>query len=124
MKTTIKTLALSTFFIFSTSSFSNEVNIEGINRIKLIQELYAHAKPLLMHHLLPPRHLLFTQLSTEEAEQLLNTYIDYLGDRVMKIQVDDESGSTTVNTYLYNRDNGQGAAESIIERLRSQLENK
>ena len=42
-------------------------------------------------------------------------YFDYLHGRVMKISLRGDE----LDTGLYNRDNGQGAAEAVIEALRS-----
>jgi hypothetical protein len=44
-------------------------------------------------------------------------YIDRFNGRVFKSNI---SGDT-FNTYLYNRDNGAGAAERIVESIRLQL---
>jgi len=55
-------------------------------------------------------------MSEAEAQKLLDsgqTYFDYLHGKVMKI---DLSGDE-LETWLYNRDNGQGSAERIIESL-------
>lgn len=58
-----------------------------------------------------------SDLTVEEARQLLakNTskYFDYLYGRVLKISL----AGDDVDTLLYNRDNGRGAAEAIIEEL-------
>jgi hypothetical protein len=52
-------------------------------------------------------------MTTDEAQTLLDTgvtYFDYLKGRVMKI---DLSGDE-LDPWLYDRDNGQGAAEAAI----------
>ncbi len=55
-------------------------------------------------------------MTTEQArEELKQTdHFDYLHGRVMKICLD----SDELRTALYNRDNGQGEAERIIEALK------
>ncbi len=55
-------------------------------------------------------------VNLEEARILLKkqTYFDYLAGRVMKVEIDGD----TLDTYLYDRDNGQGAGERIINALR------
>jgi len=55
-------------------------------------------------------------MSVDEARELLKrqTYFDYLKGRVMKV---DLSGDT-LETWLYDRDNGQGAAAEVINSLR------
>jgi hypothetical protein len=53
----------------------------------------------------------------EVAEKLLGqtTYFDYLQGRVMKV---DLSNNEEFDPWLYDRDNGQGAAAEVIEALR------
>ncbi len=108
-----------TLFLFSllTSSFAcfgmkPNVDISDIDKKVLLQALYAHAKPLGMgklHYI--PNH----QLTNQEMESILATdYIDYLHGRVMKIDISGDS----METRLYNRDNGEGLAETIIANLR------
>jgi hypothetical protein len=53
------------------------------------------------------------------ARDLISTmdgdwYLDYLHGRVMKIDI----GEDEVETYLYNRDNGIGAAERAVDAIR------
>lgn len=60
-------------------------------------------------------------MTVEQArEELANNerkYFDYLHGRVMKVSLK----SDELNTGLYNRDNGYGLAEEIVETLRAQL---
>lgn len=53
----------------------------------------------------------------EEAMEILKTktYFDYYKGRVMKVDLSED----TFDPYLYNRDNGEGLAEKLIEELRS-----
>lgn len=53
-----------------------------------------------------------TPMSAEEARALLahGTYFDYVKGRVLKV---DLSGDE-VETWLYDRDNGEGAAEKAL----------
>jgi len=54
-------------------------------------------------------------MTTEEAASLLesHTYFDYLKGRVMKV---DLSGDE-LDPWLYDRDNGHGAAKRVIDSL-------
>ncbi|MBU1970331.1 hypothetical protein KJ605_00935, partial [Patescibacteria group bacterium] len=56
-------------------------------------------------------------MTLEQAEQLLKrgTDFDYLKGRVMKINLCDD----TLDTWGYDRDNGEGAAAAVIGSLRS-----
>jgi hypothetical protein len=61
-------------------------------------------------------------MTTQEAQTILdqcgsNLYFDYFKGRVMKIDL----SKNEVDTRLYNRDNGQGAAEEAIEKLLKKL---
>ena len=58
-------------------------------------------------------HFDASEMSTDEAQELLDsgqTYFDYLKGRVMKV---DLSGDK-LNPFLYDRDNGQGAAAAAL----------
>ncbi len=88
------------------------VDISGVNKKKLLKKLYERAQP-------QGRGFLHFQendeLSDADAEKLLQRgYIDYLRGRVMKIDITGDS----VSTRLYNRDNGNNAAEEVIEEVR------
>ena len=53
---------------------------------------------------------------TEAQEELkYGSSFDYLHGRVMKVDI----GTDTMDDSLYNRDNGEGAAAVVIERLRA-----
>lgn len=45
-------------------------------------------------------------------------YFDYLKGRVMKVDLSKDE----IETAMYDRDNGQGAAEIVINELRERLE--
>ena len=53
-------------------------------------------------------------MTTEQAEELLGRtkYFDYLQGRVMKLSFKDPA---KIETWLYDRDNGQGAAQRAID---------
>jgi len=92
------------------------MNIAGLDKAEVLAALYNGSRQ---------RGMWFLQtrgaegMTVEQArEELANNerqYFDYLHGRVMKISLRGDE----LNTALYNRDNGQGAAEAIIEALRS-----
>lgn len=89
------------------------MNIAGLNKAAVLAALYNNARV---------QGLGFLQASNKpmqesEAAKILKeqTYFDYLKGRVMKINLANDE----VNTWLYNRDNGEGEAERVIEELRS-----
>lgn len=106
----------------------SKIDISGIDKAELFAALYNHAKPLGMGFL----HYDPTPLTKESAEKLMrggddsarmfpgmrsgrSLYFDYVKGRPLKI---DLSGDE-MDTYLYNRDQGDGAAERIVSELRA-----
>lgn len=105
----------------------SKINISGIDKAELFAALYNHAKPLGMGFL----HYDPTPLTKEAAQSLMEAgddssrmfpgmgrrslYFDYVKGRPLKI---DLSGDE-MDTYLYNRDQGDGAAERIVSELRA-----
>ena len=53
----------------------------------------------------------------ERADVVRGMYFDYLNGRVMKIDLSYDE----MKTAMYNRDNGEGAAEAIIEQIRASM---
>ena len=84
------------------------INLEGLDRAEILAALYNASKPQGLGVL----HYDPSPMTRDEAEELLKvrTYFDYLKGRVMKI---DLSGNE-LDTWGYDRDNGQGAAEKAI----------
>jgi hypothetical protein len=60
-------------------------------------------------------------MTRDEAAELLRryplAYFDYLKGRVMKVSLKDNE----LDPWGYDRDNGQGAALRVIERVRAQV---
>lgn len=86
-----------------------KISIEGIDKAELLAALYNHSRPLGMGILnYDPK-----DMTKEEAKEILDTSrtdFDYLKGRVMKVNIKGDE----LRTDLYNRDNGQGAAEAIV----------
>lgn len=59
-------------------------------------------------------------MTERQAEELLKqqTYFDYLYGKVMKVDLSLRNGPF-FNSYLYDRDNGQGAAQRVVNDLRA-----
>lgn len=88
------------------------MDISGLDKAQVLASLYNNAKPIGLGAL----HFEGQGMTLEEAQELLKggvTYIDYLKGRVMKI---DLSGDH-IDTFLYNRDNGLGSAERVLQEL-------
>lgn len=92
------------------------LNIEKLDRAEVLVALYNASKPqgLGLLHFTPEG------LAKEEAKDLLrqdSKYFDYLKGRVMKVQL----GTSILDAALYDRDNGEGAAERALAPLFEQL---
>jgi hypothetical protein len=85
------------------------INISNINKIKLLEALWKHAKPAFFF-----KH---SRLEFDEkaAEESVGEYIDYFQGRCIKCNLNDD----TVDPYLYDRDWGVGAFKKIVEDLSS-----
>ena len=112
----LKKLVLLSFLMNCFSILS--VDITGLDKIQVLQALYLAAKPQGMGIVVDLMSGSSLTLTDKDIKGVIdNRYnIDYLKGRVMKI---DLSGNT-VDTYLYNRDNGYNAAEKVIASLRKQ----
>ena len=91
------------------------MDIKGLNKARVLAALYNASTPLglgFMHYDPSP-------MTEEQAREILNEgnfYFDYLRGRVMKINLEHDE----VNTSGYNRDNGENAAETVIESLKNE----
>src|SRR5262249_49577479 len=101
-------------YIFSCKLLhAGDCDIRGIDKADLVRALYRRARPRGDGW---RRYNPSDSLSDAEVQAVLNDPdIYYLKGRVMKI---DLTGNT-VNTSLYNQENGIGRAEKIIADLRS-----
>jgi hypothetical protein len=79
----------------------------------VLAALYNNSQPLGMGFL----HYTPEDMTVEEAAEILECHLsfDYLKGRVMKINL----YGTSFNSHLYNRDNGENAAENVILKLKN-----
>ena len=87
------------------------INIKGINKAEVLKRLYDNSQPLGMGFLQAEAG----NMSIEEAESIIrnNKDFDYLKGRVMKVDL----SSDEFDPWLYDRDNGQGAAKKALSDL-------
>ena len=88
------------------------MNISNYNKADVLAALYNASKPQGMGML----HFNPSKMTQEQAQEMLDsgqTYFDYVQGRVMKI---DLSGDE-LDSYLYDRDLGQGACQRVIDSL-------
>ncbi len=87
------------------------ISLAGLDKAAVLAALYNASRPQgmgFMHYDPKP-------MTVDEAQRIgADRYFDYLKGRVMKV---DLSGDN-LDPYLYDRDNGQGAAEKAINALR------
>jgi len=85
------------------------LDFKGLNKAQVLAALYNASRPLGMGFM----HYNPTPMTEEEAQKELErtTYFDYLNGRVMKLNL----GKDQVDPWLYDRDNGEGAAQRAID---------
>jgi hypothetical protein len=89
------------------------MNITGLSKAKVLAVLYNNAKVQGRGFL----QAIDGDMSVEVAQAILDSGqkdFDYLYGRVMKV---DLSGDE-VDTWGYNRDNGENAAENVVDSIR------
>jgi len=95
-----------------------KVSIAGLDKALVLAALYNNSKPLGMGYL----HFTPEPMTKEEAAVLLDDstskYFDYLKGRVMKVKI----AGDELEPWLYDRDNGQGAAAAAIDSIRQKTE--
>ena len=91
------------------------INIKGLDKAKVLAALYNNSRVQGFWEFQPGDHKTKI-MSYAEAQQHLasNTYFDYLEGRVMKV---DLSGDE-LNTWGFDRDNGEHAARNAIAEIR------
>ncbi len=106
------------------------MNISGLSKAKVLAALYNRAQAqgmgLLRYNPTPMTEAMATQVITERGDDPAadfvvslggqgRLYFDYVGGRVMKIDITDDE----VETDQYNRSNGPNAAEETVAALRA-----
>ncbi len=92
------------------------MNIKGLNKAEVLAALYNNARVHGMGFLQAKDGDMIKEEAQMWLDRTEDKYFDYLHGRVMKIRISGDE----INTRLYNRDNGDGAAEKIIENLSPQ----
>lgn len=89
------------------------VDTNGLDKADVLAVLYNRSRPLGMGFMSYDKN---PMEKPEAREWLAKTkYFDYLKGRVMKVDLKDDGG---FEEWLYDRDNGQGAAQRAIDTLR------
>ena len=90
------------------------VKTTGISKSKVLMALFNNARTQGMGILhFKPNHV----MDEHEAEEILKMTkdFDYLEGRVLKVNLSDDDG---FEEWLYDRDNGKGAAQRAIDEIR------
>jgi len=87
------------------------IDITGLDKAEILAALYNNSKPLGKGVF----HYQSRLMTVQEASVILqeDTSFDYLMGRVMKIDL----SSDTLDTWGYDRDNGEGAAHQAISHI-------
>lgn len=91
----------------------NTIDISQLDKAEVLAALYNNSKQQGMGFLNPSGQ---QPLSKEEAASLLTkgTHFDYLAGRVMKVELKGDQ----LDPWLYDRDNGDGAAARALAGLK------
>ena len=90
------------------------IDIRGLNKADVLKVLYNHSRVQGMGFWQATGR----DMTTEEAAELLKTYtyFDYLYGKVMKVDLSSDDG---FDEWLYDRDNGTGAAQRAIDSIKN-----
>jgi hypothetical protein len=95
---------------------SDRVSIKGLSKASVLAALYNASHPLNMGYLqYDPTPMTDAEAATLIAKQ---THFDYLKGRVMKVDLSEDS----VDPWLYDRDNGEGAFLKVVNGLRQETQ--
>ncbi len=97
------------------------MKITGLNKAEVLIALYNRAKTIKLGKIIHDPNYVMT---IEEAEKLLNesSSFDYLNGKLLKITI--KRDSDELDTFLYNRDNGENAAEEALQPLINKYKEK
>lgn len=89
------------------------IDIKGLNKAEVLKELYNNSKVQGLGFL----QATGTDMTLDQADAILHeqTNFDYLYGKVMKI---DLSSDEQFEERLYDRDNGVGTAQRVINNMR------
>lgn len=87
------------------------IDISGLDKAEVLAALYNRAKAQGMGFL----HYTPGDMPIADAQKLVaeHTYFDYVNGRVMKVDLSKDM----LDPFLFDRDNGQGAAQTVIDQL-------
>jgi hypothetical protein len=90
------------------------LDIGGLDKAELLAGLYNRSRPLSLGFLEATRE----DMTVDQARKIIQQQghrFDYLNGRVMKINL----GGDTLNPWGFDRDNGAGATQSVVQAIRA-----
>ena len=91
------------------------VSIKGLNKAEVLLALYNASHIQGMGFLSAVSNYNIEDAREDIEKQGDDLYFDYLHGRVMKVDINGDE----FDPWLFDRDNGEGAAEKAIEKLRN-----
>ena len=95
----------------------SQIDIKGLDKAEVLLALYNHSKPLglgWLQEMGKKREYTLEDARRDLEESSPYFYFDYLYGRVMKVDLSKD----TFDGWLYDRDNGEGEAQKVIDELR------
>ena len=95
----------------------SQIDITGLDKAEVLLALYNHSKPLglgWLQELGKTKEYTIDDARRDLEESSPDFYFDYLYGRVMKVDLSKD----TFDGWLYDRDNGEGKAQKVIDELR------
>jgi hypothetical protein len=95
-------------------AMSTTIDIKGIDKKALMRAMWKRSQTatFFMFYTSVPA----PDLDDEALTEATTRYVDYLCGRCIKTDISKD----TANSYLYDRDMGQGALREIVDKLRDQ----
>jgi hypothetical protein len=87
------------------------INISQLSKAEVLASLYNNSKVQGMGIFQAKGGAMTTEQAQSELDQCDSKYFDYLHGKVMKVDLSKDE----FNPFLYDRDNGEGAAQKAIE---------
>jgi len=91
------------------------ISLEGLNKAEVLRRLYNASRTQGIGII----HFRNEDMSLDEASALLErtSRFDYIHGRVLKVDL----STNQLDPWLYDRDNGNGSAEAVIQALLEEL---
>ena len=96
-------------------SENEKIDIKGLNKAQLLAAFYNDASPQGLGFTVATDGNMTVTQASNIIKRNKSLHFDYVGGRSLKIRLEGDS----FDPWLYDRDNGKGAAARIIEAVRA-----